>query len=121
VWETLPEIAQAHRIVEKNLPQGELSNCVIGRGDMHAYTVGDYRGVKLPDRRITVALRCDTGSHWKDVALILHPDGTYDHLRVEFDNQATPAPAPGSNAGCTLIPFGLAAASVYVWLKRKSA
>jgi len=121
-WETLPEIAQAHRIAEKNLLQGELSNCVIGRGDMHAYTaVNDYRGINPPDRQITVALNCDDGSHWKDVALVLHPDGTYDHLRVEFDNQAAPAPSPGSNARCTLIPFGLVAASVYVWRKRKSA
>lgn len=120
-WETLPEIAQAHPIVEKNPLKSEFSTCAIGRGDMHAYTAGDYRGVKPPNRRITVALACDDGSHWIDVGFILHPDGTYDRLRVEYDNRATPAPAPGSNAPCTLVPFGVAAASAYVWRKRKSA
>ena len=122
-WETLPEIAQAHRIVEKNLLTGELSNCKIGQGDMHAYTAGNYHGVNPPDHRMTVALTCDDGSHWIDVGFILHSGGAYDHQRVEYDNHAPSAPGPtdSSNALCTLIPFGVAAAAAYIWLKRKSA
>lgn len=118
-WETLPEIAQAHRFVEEHLLKEELPNCEIGHGDLHTYTMASYR-YGSTDRSVTVALKCDGGIHWKDAGLILHPDGTYERLRVEFDYHATPTPrSPGSNLGCFLAPIALVAVSTCVWPARR--
>src|SRR3989344_5438479 len=77
-WRAFPEISKAHKTIEENLLVGGLSNCMIGTGDMHAYTILNYHNSPTDSWFMTVALKCDGGTRWKDASIRLNPDGNFD-------------------------------------------
>jgi len=84
-WKTFPEISKAHKTIEENLLIGELSNCSIGTGDMHTYTIVNYHNSPTDSWFMTVALKCDGGTRWKDASIRLNPNGTHDRLEIKMD------------------------------------
>ena len=118
-WKTFPEISKAHKIIEENLLVGKLSNCTIGTGDLHAYTIGtgdrtigtgDLHAYTIGtgDRNsptspwfMTIAINCDNG--WEDASIRLYPNGTYDILKLERDYNPKDLSTPTSFSFIILI------------------
>ena len=84
-WKTFPGVQRAHTIIKENLLINELSNCTIATGDMHTYTIVRFHNSPSDSWFMTVALKCDGGTRWKDALIRLNPDGTYDRLEIQID------------------------------------
>lgn len=79
-WQEFPEIEQAQQIIKKHLLVGDLSDCMIGQGDMHSYTTTQFFDEPGQPWRMTVALIC--GDRWKDAYVQINPDGTFEQLKI---------------------------------------
>ena len=90
-WKTFPEISKAHKIIEQNLLVDELSNCTIGTGDMHTYTIVSHNS-PTDSWLMTIALKCDGDSGWKDASIRLNPDGIYDRLEIGMNPKTQSMP-----------------------------
>lgn len=82
-WREFPEIEQAHQVIQEHLLIGDLAGCVIGTGDAHSYTEAKFHDSVDAPWNLTVAISCPDG--WKDAAVRINPDGTYEELRIATD------------------------------------
>lgn len=93
-WNTFPEVSVAHKIIEENLLVGNFSDCVIGKGKHHDYTISNYIRKSEKDHWFfNIALKCEKEPTWNDAFIRLNPDGTYERLEIERDRQ----PLKGQN------------------------